>query len=56
MRGLQWNTPQGMKTMRAGDHQAMMDMYAIVVKNGKFEIQSRVAAADAIGPDTCTKF
>jgi hypothetical protein len=34
----------------------MMDMYALVVKNGKFEIHSRVAAADAIGPDTCTKF
>ena len=23
MRGLEWNTPQGVKTMRAGDHQAM---------------------------------
>ena len=28
MRGLQWATPQGTKTMRAGDHQAMQDMYA----------------------------
>jgi len=26
------------------------------VKTGKFEIQSRVSAADAIGPDVCTKF
>jgi hypothetical protein len=31
-------------------------MYAIIVKTGKFEIQSRVSAADAIGPDVCTKF
>jgi branched-chain amino acid transport system substrate-binding protein len=56
MRDLKWSTPQGVKTMRGGDHQAMQDMYAIIVKTGKFEIQSRVSAADAIGPDVCTKF
>jgi hypothetical protein len=45
--------------LNAGDYavaQAMQDMYAIIVKTGKFEIQSRVSAADAIGPDVCTKF
>ncbi len=56
MRGIQWNTPQGTKTLRAGDHQAMQDMYAVRVNNGKFEIVGKVAAAAAIGPDTCTKF
>jgi branched-chain amino acid transport system substrate-binding protein len=56
MRGIQWPSPQGMKTMRAGDHQAMQDMYAVRVDGGKFEIVGRVAAAAAIGPDTCTKF
>jgi branched-chain amino acid transport system substrate-binding protein len=56
MRGIQWPSPQGMKTMRAGDHQAMQDMYAVRVKGGKFEIVGKVAAAAAIGPDTCTKF
>ena len=56
MRGIQWPSPQGMKTMRAGDHQAMQDMYAVRVNGGKFEIVGRVAAAAAIGPDTCTKF
>ena len=56
MRGLQWNTPQGTKTMRAGDHQAMQDMYAVRVNGGKFEIVGKVAAASAIGPDACTKF
>lgn len=56
MRGLQWNTPQGIKTMRAGDHQAMQDMYAVRVNAGAFEIVGKVAAAQAIGPDTCTKF
>ncbi|CAN5306853.1 urea ABC transporter substrate-binding protein [soil metagenome] len=56
MRGLQWSTPQGMKTMRAGDHQAMQDMYAVMVKGGKFDIVGKVSAAAAIGPDTCTKF
>ena len=56
MRGLQWSTPQGMKTMRAGDHQAMQEMYAVKVNNTQFEIVGKVAAANAIGPDTCTRF
>ncbi|QKO20975.1 ABC transporter substrate-binding protein [Rhodoferax sp. BAB1] len=56
MRGIQWSTPQGIKTMRAGDHQAMQDMYAVRVNGGKFEIVGKVAAAAAIGPDSCTKF
>ena len=55
-RGLQWATPQGMKTLRAGDHQAMQDMYAVKVNGGKFEIVGKVAAAAAIGADTCSKF
>ena len=56
MRGLQWNTPQGVKTLRAGDHQAMQDMYAVRVNGGEFQIVGKVMAAQAIGPDTCTKF
>lgn len=56
MRGLQWSTPQGIKTLRAGDHQAMQDMYAVRVTSGEFKIVGKVAAAQAIGADTCTKF
>lgn len=56
MRGIQWSTPQGTKTMRAGDHQAMQDMYAVRVNGGRFEIVGKVAAAAAIGADSCTKF
>jgi len=56
MRGLQWATPQGVKTMRAGDHQAQQDMYAVKVEGGQFRIVGKVAADAAIGPDTCTKF
>jgi branched-chain amino acid transport system substrate-binding protein len=56
MRGLQWSTPQGLKTMRGGDHQAMQDMYAMRVNGGKFEIVGRVKGEAAIGPDTCTRF
>ena len=56
LRGLQWATPQGVKTLRASDHQAMQDMYAVRVNSGKFEIVGKVAAAAAIGADTCTKF
>ncbi len=56
LRGLQWATPQGVKTLRAGDHQAMQDMYAVKVNGGQFEIVGKVAAAAAIGADTCAKF
>ncbi len=56
MRGLQWATPQGNKTMRAGDHQAMQDMYAVKVEGGQFRIVGKVAAEAAIGPDACTRF
>ncbi len=56
MRGLEWDTPQGKKTMRAGDHQAIQDMYAVKVVNGKFQIISKVPGEAAVGADTCTKF
>jgi branched-chain amino acid transport system substrate-binding protein len=56
MRGMQWATPQGVKTIRPGDHQAMQDMYAVRINNGVFEIVGRVTAANAIGPDACTRF
>jgi branched-chain amino acid transport system substrate-binding protein len=56
MRGMSWATPQGVKTIRAGDHQAMQDMYAVRVNSGKFEIVGRVSAAAAIGADACTRF
>ena len=54
--GLTWDTPQGKKTIRAGDHQAMQTMYVVQVKDGKFGIINKVAGKDAIGPDTCKAF
>jgi ABC-type branched-subunit amino acid transport system substrate-binding protein len=56
MRGLEWSTPQGKKTMRAGDHQAIQDMFVVKLTDGKFKIANRIAGEAAIGPDTCTKF
>lgn len=56
MRGLEWATPQGKKHMRAGDHQAIQDMYAVKVINGQFKIISKVAGEVAVGADTCTRF
>jgi branched-chain amino acid transport system substrate-binding protein len=56
MRGIEWMTPQGKKTMRAGDHQAIQDMYVTRMTDGKFKILSRIAGDAAIGPDTCSKF
>jgi ABC-type branched-subunit amino acid transport system substrate-binding protein len=56
MRGLTWDTPQGKKTMRAGDHQAIQDMYALRMTHGQFKPISKVPGDQAIGPDTCTRF
>lgn len=56
LRGLSWQTPQGAKTIRAGDHQAMQPMYVVRITNGKFDIIDNVLAESAIGPDACTRF
>jgi branched-chain amino acid transport system substrate-binding protein len=56
MSGIEWTTPQGKKTMRAGDHQGMMSMYAVQVNGGAFKIQSTIPAERAIGPDNCSRF
>ncbi len=56
MRDLEWSTPQGRKKMRAGDHQAMQEMYAVTVRNGQFDIIGKVSAEAAVGPDACTRF
>jgi branched-chain amino acid transport system substrate-binding protein len=56
MDDLSWQTPQGIKKMRAGDHQAMQDMFAVRVENGEFNIVGRVPSDQAIGPDVCTRF
>lgn len=56
LRGLTWATPQGEKTIRAGDHQAIQPMYVVRVTQGQFKIISEVKGEDAIGPDACTRF
>lgn len=56
MRGLDWDTPQGTKHMRAGDHQAIQDMYAVQVVDGKFSIIGRIDGKAAVGPDNCSRF
>jgi branched-chain amino acid transport system substrate-binding protein len=56
LRGLSWQTPQGTKTIRAGDHQAMQPMYVVRVTKGKFDIIDNVSSESAIGPDACARF
>lgn len=56
LRGLKWQTPQGEKTIRAGDHQAEQTMYVVQITGGKFKIISQVPGAEAIGADACTRF
>ncbi len=55
MRDLEWMTPQGKKKMRAGDHQAIQDMYAVRITDGKFQIVGQVPGDAAIGPNTCKR-
>ncbi len=54
--GLKWLTPQGEKTLRAGDHQAIQTMYVVRVTGGKFMTVGQVSGDDAIGPDACPRF
>jgi branched-chain amino acid transport system substrate-binding protein len=56
LRGLTWSTPQGSKTIRAGDHQAMQDMYLVTIKKGQFTVVGKANAAQSIGPDVCSRF
>ncbi len=56
LEGLSWETPQGVKTIRAGDHQAMQPVYVVEVKDGAFTIADRIAGEDAIGEDVCDRF
>jgi branched-chain amino acid transport system substrate-binding protein len=56
LRGLKWMTPQGEKTIRAGDHQAVQTMYVVRVTNGQFKIGGQVGGEDAVGPDNCSRF
>jgi len=51
-----WETPQGKKTIRKGDHQAIVDMVVVKVKGNDFQTVGKVPGADAVGPDKCDKF
>lgn len=56
MEGLEWDTPQGRKTMRAGDHQAIQDMYVVQIKGGEFGIINKIPGKDVVGEDACERF
>jgi branched-chain amino acid transport system substrate-binding protein len=53
---MSWDTPQGVKTVRKGDHQAVVDMVIVKVINNEFKTVGQVPGKDAIGPDTCERF
>jgi branched-chain amino acid transport system substrate-binding protein len=56
LRGLKWQTPQGEKTIRASDHQAIQTMYVVRVADGKFTIVGQIPGEEAIGPSSCNRF
>ncbi len=56
MRGLTWEGVAGKKTMRAGDHQAIQDMFALELKGKTYHPTAKVDGDKAVGPDLCTKW
>jgi branched-chain amino acid transport system substrate-binding protein len=56
MPGMNWDTPQGRKTMRKEDNQASLNMYVIEVKGKGFKVIGTIPAAEIKIPDECTKF
>lgn len=56
MRGLSWDTPQGEKHIRAGDHQASMGMYVLEIVDGRFTIIDSLDPQVALGEDRCEQF
>lgn len=56
MRGTSWETPQGTKTMRAGDNQAVMPMYVVQIAGDQFEVIDMVDGEAAIGDDKCDRW
>ncbi len=56
MEDASWETPQGIKTVRKGDHQAIVDMVIVKVVGSGFQTVGRVPGADAVGPDKCDRF
>jgi branched-chain amino acid transport system substrate-binding protein len=51
-----WETPQGTKKMRKGDHQAIVDMVVVQVKGNDFKTVGKVPGEEAVGPDKCDRF
>src|SRR5713101_8235437 len=56
MEDASWETPQGTKKIRKGDHQAVVDMVVVKVKGSDFLTVGKVPGADAVGPDKREKF
>ncbi|MBI3993437.1 MAG: ABC transporter substrate-binding protein [Candidatus Lambdaproteobacteria bacterium] len=54
MEGSTYNGPQGPKTMRKSDHQALMDMYVLDIQGGRDEMVSKVPAAELTIPEECS--
>jgi branched-chain amino acid transport system substrate-binding protein len=56
MEDMSWETPQGTKKIRKGDHQAIVDMLVVKVVGSDFKSVGRVPGEDAIGPNNCNRF
>src|SRR5712691_6937788 len=53
---MSWDTPQGAKKIRKGDHQAIMDMFIVKVVGTDFKTVDKVPGEVAVGPNNCARF
>jgi len=56
MEDMSWETPQGTKKIRKGDHQAIVDMLVVKVVGSDFKSVGSVPGEEAIGPNNCNRF
>jgi branched-chain amino acid transport system substrate-binding protein len=56
LEGLTYDGPQGLTTLRPGDHQSVRDKYIVEIKGGTYNIIGKRAGNDVIGPNLCNKW
>jgi branched-chain amino acid transport system substrate-binding protein len=56
MEDMSWETPTGIRKIRKGDHQAVLDMLIVKVTGTGFKTIGRVPGDVAVGPDNCARF
>jgi len=56
LRGLEWETPMGRRTMRGEDQQALMDLYITRLEGKNFRLIDKVPQSAVTWPNECNRF